>query len=324
MLEAPVPESEDERQRTLDALRILDTSPEERFDRLTRIAKRMFDVPISLISLIDHERQWFKSKQGLEANETPRNISFCGHAILDDDTFVIPNALKDARFNDNPLVKSDPNIRFYAGVPLRMSNGEKIGTLCLIDKKPRQLNAEDVSLLEDLATMVEQEIASMQLATIDDLTKISNRRGFFALAERALTFCKRSQRPASLILFDLDDFKPINDTHGHAEGDAALIAFADMMQQGFRESDVFARLGGDEFVALLTNSDAGDVEDILTRFSHLLDEYNKHNPKPYTLSFSAGVANIPHDSEYDLASHIAIADENMYKEKLRKKDSTNT
>ncbi|WP_335720488.1 GAF domain-containing protein [Vibrio natriegens] len=132
-----IPDNEAERLHALRALEILDTTHEERFDRVTRMAKRMFGVPISLVSLIDENRQWFKSAQGLEVTETPRAISFCGHAINNDGLFIIPNAIDDKRFCDNPLVTDDPNIRFYAGYPLKLRQGINIGTLCLIDSVPR-------------------------------------------------------------------------------------------------------------------------------------------------------------------------------------------
>lgn len=130
------PADEPARLDALRALNILDTSPEERFDRLTRLAKRLFDVPIALVSLVDVDRQWFKSCVGLDASETPRDISFCGHAIVGDEILMIRDTLVDERFHDNPLVTGAPHIRFYAGCPLRVPNGSKIGTLCLIDADP--------------------------------------------------------------------------------------------------------------------------------------------------------------------------------------------
>ena len=137
------PATPDNERLRLDALRrmaILDTSAEERFDRITRIARNMFDVPISLVSLVDEDRQWFKSCCGLSVPETPRDISFCGHAILGDDLFVVEDATRDLRFADNPLVSGDPHIRFYAGSPLQIGEGYKLGTLCIIDRKPRLLD----------------------------------------------------------------------------------------------------------------------------------------------------------------------------------------
>ena len=131
------PEDEAERLRALTDLNVLDTDAEERFDRYTRLACRLFGVPIALVSLVDEHRQWFKSRQGLAAGETSRDISFCGHAILQSDTYIIENALEDERFSDNPLVTGDPKIRFYAGHPLRSPCGAALGTLCLIDRLPR-------------------------------------------------------------------------------------------------------------------------------------------------------------------------------------------
>ncbi|MFZ6873521.1 PAS domain S-box protein [Undibacterium sp. Di27W] len=153
------PEDEALRLQTLIACAILDTPAEERFDRLTRLARHLFQTPVALISLIDSERQWFKSRQGLDAIETARDISFCGHAILSPDVLYIPDASLDARFADNPLVASAPHIRFYAGAPLRASNGQRLGTLCIIDTQARTLTAADLAALRDLADCVEREFS---------------------------------------------------------------------------------------------------------------------------------------------------------------------
>ena len=158
------PSNERARQTALDQLRILDTHPEVRFDRLTRMAARLLDVPIALISLIDRDRQWFKSCVGLDVSETPRSISFCGHAIFGRQPLVVEDAREDERFRDNPLVTSDPNIRFYAGTPLHSADGHALGTLCVIDRKPRKLNEEDLQCLRDIADCVEEQISARELA----------------------------------------------------------------------------------------------------------------------------------------------------------------
>jgi GAF domain-containing protein len=211
MIKPEIPENEAERLHALRTLKILDTAHEERFDRVTRMAKRMFGVSVSLVSLVDEDRQWFKSSQGLEATETPRDISFCGHAINQNGLFIIPDAIEDVRFADNPLVTDAPNIRFYAGYPLEIREGLKIGTLCLIDQKPRVMDEEDQQLFKDLGAMVEQEVKSRQLATLDELTLISNRRGFLNLADYGLKMCRRNRVSMSFLLFDLNKFKAIND-----------------------------------------------------------------------------------------------------------------
>ena|SRR5450830_115012 len=158
MLAPPI--SVDEPQR-LDALRrllLLDTPPEQRFDKLVAFAASEFGVPIALFSLIDSERQWFKSRIGMTACETSREVSFCGHAILQPALFIVPDALLDPRFADNPLVTGAPHVRFYAGAPLVMASGEAIGTLCLIDTAPRTLDEIDQAMLGSLRDLLREEV----------------------------------------------------------------------------------------------------------------------------------------------------------------------
>lgn len=158
-MQAPeIPDNEAKRLRELHDMLVLDTEPEEQFDVITAFCATAFRVPIALVSLVDTNRQWFKSRQGLDACETGRDISFCGHAILQDEPLIVGDALNDPRFADNPLVTGEPKIRFYAGVPLQMRSGNRIGTLCLIDRKPRRLEAEEIALLRDLARLVVREL----------------------------------------------------------------------------------------------------------------------------------------------------------------------
>ncbi len=164
MKEPPLPPDESARLSTLHALAILDTPPEARFDRITRFATRLFDVPIALITLVDAERQWFKSCQGLAVSETPRGISFCGHTILGDHAVVVPDARLDERFADNPLVTGAPHIRFYAGFPISAPNGSRIGTLCIADYRPRQLDQTQLDTLYELAVWAQHELYSAELA----------------------------------------------------------------------------------------------------------------------------------------------------------------
>lgn len=164
MSEAALPPNEAQRLAALRALRILDTPREERFDRITRLAQRMFDVPIALVTLVDVNRQWFKSCIGLDMGETPRSVSFCAHAILRDDALVIEDAQLDPRFADNPLVTDEPHIRFYAGQPLVGPNDQRLGTLCIIDRRPRQMSADELEALRDLATLAENELNVVRLS----------------------------------------------------------------------------------------------------------------------------------------------------------------
>jgi len=315
MLVPGKPVNEAARVQALYGLNLLDSAPEERFDRLTRLARRLFNVPIALVTLVDKDRQWFKSCVGLDATETPRDVSFCGHAILKDELLLVPDARQDVRFHDNPLVIGDPNIRFYAGYPLTVPNGNKMGTLCLIDTKPRELDDEERDLLRDLAGMAEQELMAVQMASMDELTLLSNRRGFMMLAQHALDACARMGKPATLLFFDLNDFKQINDLYGHAEGDSALKTFADVLRIAFRESDVVGRLGGDEFVALLTGSSHIETTAIMARLKEILEERNATLHRGYAIRFSVG------QIEYDPRRHdtvdklLADADGAMYAHK---------
>jgi len=161
MLAAPIPDNERERLAALRELLILDTPPEERYDKSVQFAAQEFDVPVSAISLIDENRQWFKARVGVDMCEGARNISFCGHAILQPDIFVIPNAREDARFADNPLVTGPPHVIFYAGAPLRMPSGYVIGTLCLIGHEPRApLDRTELAILSSLRDLLVEELTN--------------------------------------------------------------------------------------------------------------------------------------------------------------------
>lgn len=314
MIKPDIPQNEKNRLETLESLDILDSQAEERFDRLTRMAKRMFGVPIALVSLVDKNRQWFKSCIGLSASETSREISFCGHAILGSEVFIIPNVLEAPRFFDNPLVLDAPNIRFYAGCPLTV-NGYRLGTLCLIDQTPRDFNSEDVAALKDLAAMVEHELEAVQLATLDELTDLSNRRGFLLLAKHSLMLSIRQKLPVVLIFMDLDQFKAINDTFGHAEGDSVLATFAKLMKSHFRDSDVYARLGGDEFVVLLTGTCVKEAEEVIGRFKESLSEHNQKENRGYDISFSYGIIEFNQKTHIGIEKLLSEADALMYEAK---------
>jgi diguanylate cyclase (GGDEF)-like protein len=315
-MQAPlIPANEHARLERLCSLNILDTPSDERFDRITRLAQRLFGVPIALVSLIDRNRQWFKSAQGLNARETSREISFCGHALLQEFPLLVPDALKDQRFFDNPLVTGEPHIRFYVGCPLRVSDGVKLGTLCLIDRVPRTFSAEDLSLLRDLADMIEQEIAAIELATIDELTKLCNRRGILTHGSHELDLCKRLDVPATALFFDLNRFKQINDQFGHAEGDHALKSFANLLTQSFRSCDIVARLSGDEFFVLAIDCDAANGQKLIDKLQRAVSDYNHGSAAGYDIDFSVGALSYDAIKHTHIKDLIADADTLMYQRK---------
>lgn len=320
MITAALPENELQRVAALHDLGILDTPPDERFDRLTRLARRLFGVPIALVSLVDTDRQWFKSKAGLGACETSRDVSFCSHAILQNDLFLVPDAQGDERFADNPLVTGAPFIRFYAGCPLSLPGGLQVGTLCLLDTQPREFGVEEAEMLRDLAGLAEQELRAMQLATQDSLTGLSNRRGFESLAEQALGLAFRLGHPVALLYFDMDRFKQINDEQGHAAGDQALVCFAKLLQRTFRESDVLGRLGGDEFAALLSNAAPDQVTAIEQRLRREAETLDRARGCTHPHAFSIGAAQFDPAIHAGLKELMAEADGLMYVSKQHRRE----
>lgn len=276
MIAPEIPENEAERQASLESLNILDTAIEERFERVTRLASRLVGVPISALTLIDGKRQWFKSVQGLTESETSRDISFCGHAIHGDDLFVVADATMDERFADNPLVTGNPGIRFYAGHPVRSPDGQKVGTLCVIDTEPRELTENQIEDLRDLAAMVEIEFKSNQIAAaqilmnaelerakkavlVDPLTRLWNRAGGEEFLGRQHKIAMDRGEKFCIGMIDIDHFKNVNDTYGHQAGDEVLRDVAKRILRGIRETDFACRMGGEEFLMMITDPNATDA-----------------------------------------------------------------
>ena len=197
----PVPQNEAKRLKVLWQYEVLDTVPEELFDDLTELAAQICEAPIALISLVDEKRQWFKSRVGITVSETSRDISFCAYAITQNDLFIVPDALRDERFAHSPLVTSDPKIRFYAGAPLITPDGHALGTLCVIDKVPRELRLEQKQALRTLARHVVSQLElrrrSRELATVREKhqaseAELENLRAELAKARAELVRCQAS------------------------------------------------------------------------------------------------------------------------------------
>lgn len=310
-----MPADESERLAEVISLALLDGDAEERFDRVTRLARRIFDVDVALVTLLDSDRNWFLSKDGTDLSESPRDVSFCGHAIHSDDVFHVSDASADPRFADNPLVVDDPTIRFYAGQPIRGPRGSRLGTLCVIGTRPRELDPIERETLRDLAGVIEDEIASTRAGTTDDLTGLTNRRGFELVAHKLLEVCRRTGRNAALLFIDLDDLKIVNDTFGHGAGDRALIQFSQVLADTYRASDVVARLGGDEFAVLVTGTEVPDAA--VDKLHTALAEWNATATEPYALAASVGTATFVPDSDDALETLLRRADVSMYEAKQR-------
>ena len=265
-----------------------------------------------------------QSRQGLEATETPRDVSFCAHAILSDELMVVEDSSRDERFFDNPLVVSGPQVRLYAGYPLKSHSGHRLGTLCVIDSEPREFTDHDRDMLKDLGKLAEQQLRSIALAMTDELTQISNRRGLMMMAKQVLSHCHRSSRPVGLIAFDLDNFKRINDTLGHEEGDRVLIDFASCLLKTIRDADAIGRLGGDEFCAVLAERrcGGGGARPGETWPAGRGDQ--RRAQQAAQLVFSAGIAIHNDAAPADLDQLLMQADQAMYAVKQQRRDAAHS
>ena len=327
-----IPVDEAKRLAALYATELYGTEPEEAFDRITRLAARLLDVPSALISLVGSDTQWFKSRCGFAAQHGPRDTSFCGHAILTDQAMVVEDATLDPRFVGNPSVTGEPHIRFYAGVQLHSIERDRLGTLCVFDSHPRSLSQEELDELHDLARMAEELIYHRQLAraaqelheqllhnaahapassataaaagqvkyllTHDALTGLANRQALLRSIAESIPAWQAQGTHAVVACLNLDRFKQLNDLLGHVTGDAALVAVTRALQSHLRGGDMLARAGNDEFVMLLNDPDG--EERLLARLHELMNEVNGHaygENDDISLTCSVGFACYPQDGE---------------------------
>jgi len=324
MTAAPLPSDEVARLETPRSYDMLDDVQERSLDALCRLAAKLLDVPIVLVSLIDRDRQVFSVNLGLDVRETPRDQAFCAHAILQDDVMVVEDAAADGRFADNPLVIGDPRIRFYAGAPLRAPDGHALGTFCAIDRQPRQFSEAQRLALADLGrtvmTVIEMRRSLQQmraLAVTDGLTGLANRSGFLAETGRAIAIARRHGEAFGLLMFDCDHFKAVNDRHGHAEGDALLHFLGQSLAQAVRTEDVAARLGGDEFAVLLHGCGEAETRFAGARLFATLRDGLATRPWPVSISLGGvGFTTAPADA----AAALASVDRAMYDAKETGRD----
>jgi diguanylate cyclase (GGDEF)-like protein len=258
----------------LIGLNVLETPAEDRFDRITRIAARLFKVPVALINMVDRSRKWTKSAFRKDVVELEQSDAFCVRAIQEQDILVVPNALKDVRFADNPLVIRNPCIRFYAGCPLRSPDGHTIGTLCLIDHRPRDLSEMDRDVLRDLAHIVENELAVNRMgdvqarliaerdemerkSMVDAATRLWNRRSILEVFERELKRIRRTTGMVGVVLADVDGFDRFMGSRGAASGIDVLRVVANQLRMWTRPYDAIGRYGRETFLLVLPGCEAG-------------------------------------------------------------------
>jgi diguanylate cyclase (GGDEF)-like protein len=322
MAAAPLPDDETERLGDLESYEVLDTDTDPRITPFVRLASQLFEVPIALVSLVDRDRQWFKAEIGLGASETPRELSFCAHAILaPTEVMVVEDAIADRRFRDNALVTGNPHIRFYAGAPIISPSGHPLGTLCIIDRLPRTLDAPGRRRLADLAIGVGAVLdlhrcmrRLERAATHDPLTGLAN-RALFDPSVAAAVEASLGGIGCAVLYLDLDRFKAVNDTYGHPGGDIVLREVGNRLLGMVRPGDLAARLGGDEFAILMAGPFPAYAPQLLAdRIVAAFAEPLHVNGRTVAIGCSIGFAVAPADGR-DMRTLVGAADRALYRAK---------
>jgi diguanylate cyclase (GGDEF)-like protein len=306
------PAADRDRLVALDRYDALDTGREEAFDRIARLIKLTLGVEVGIVSLMDAHRQWYKAVDGFSTTEVPLQSAFCKHLLADPTPIVVPDATLDERFRDNPYVVGDPHVRFYAGAPLTTSDGFHIGSVCAIDSAARHFGPREKAILTELAHVAMNELELRRLAATDALTGVSSRRAFKDEAGKFVALARRHRSALSCITFDLDHFKSVNDTYGHAAGDQVLAAVSELVTGQLRRTDLFGRLGGEEFAVLLPHTDqhrAYEAAEKLRLAIRTLKIPGSH--PPIAVSASLGVASLDPVGD-DIDSLLQKADEALY------------
>ncbi|WP_290651671.1 sensor domain-containing diguanylate cyclase [Aquisalimonas sp.] len=314
------------RQSAVDELLLLtDTGIDSAFERVTHLVATQLHVPISAFSVVDRDRQCFRWAQGIDIEETPREGSFCGYTILQDDIFIVSNARRHKGFKDNPLVTGETNIAFYAGAPVRTPSGHKIGSLCALDNRPRRLTSGMRQALLDLRGILEALIELLTLSMLDHLTGLYNRRHFDDVIDREWRRACRLRLPVALLTIDIDNFKSYNDTYGHNAGDQCLRKIAETVKTECKRSgDIPFRIGGEEFAVLLTVTDHKQAYAVAMRLHRAIRAMaisHTHSPSKI-VSLSIGLAateSLPKDGS-GFRDFILCSDEALYAAKHQGRD----
>lgn len=298
------------RQKSLDRLNIVETCSEEPFERIVDLVKTTLSVPICAVSLIDNDRQWFKAFRGLSVNQTPRDIAFCNHAIAADGPFIVPDATRDPLFAENPLVLDAPHIRSYLGIPLKMPDGYLIGTLCVIDIKPRDFSQQEIDIVASFASLVVGELELRTAASIDALTKLMSRKAWSDRVTEEVDRASRAASGLSILFLDLDHFKAVNDTFGHDVGDMVLGKVARAVRDTLRKDDLLGRIGGEEFAACLTGAPDRIVATVAERIRADVEDMKFAEYQALSCTLSVGIAHLqPGETFEDIMKR---ADEALY------------
>ena len=316
----------------LEELGILYTPLENQFDKITRSLCRMFDMPIAYISLIDSDTQWIKSSQGLDLITAPRSTSICAHTLLAKERIVCEDLTLDDRFKDNEYVTSGMKLRFYTGFALKI-RGQNVGTICILDVKPRIFSEADQAAMRDLVSWAQTEISLTQLsevqikliteldqaqrdAQIDNQTGLWNQGAIKDVLQRAHHRHLVTQKPYSLMMVDIDNFKAVNDTHGHLFGDQVIATIASEIKQSVRPTDTIGRYGGDEFLIILETCDYLRAKELSARLLQKIQQLRvTYKETSITTSVSIGFTSTDMITIDSAECVLESADKALYKAK---------
>jgi diguanylate cyclase (GGDEF)-like protein len=306
---------ESARLSALRSYRVLETGREARFDDLTCLASTICETPLSLVSLVDTNRLFFKSAYGIDVREIPYPDFFCGHAIRQRDVFVVPDANEDPRFAKHPMVVGSPRVRFYAGAPLVTPQDYRVGTLCVLDFVPRELQPKQIEILRILARQVMWQLELNLQAMRDPLTGLYNRRQLEESLHREVLRARRVGATVGVMAIDVDHFKRVNDTLGHEVGDSALRGIAEELASRVREEDIACRSGGEEFVIILPGAGKTSLRSRAEAVRRTIEQAEiPAGEGTLKLTVSIGLASFPSHGDTEQAV-LRAADVALYKAK---------
>jgi len=308
----------------VEAFRLADSLSESAYDDATRLAATICGSQAALLFFHDGDQQWFPSKFGTDAIGAARACAFCAETVRQPrHVMVVPDTASDPRFADHPLVLEQPQIRFYAGVPLLLPSGDVIGTLCVLDTSAHALTQPQIDSLVALSRQVVAQFQLRRLVTMlavnnetlshqsltDPLTGVPNRRAYNERWLEELARARRTMAPLSILLIDIDHFKSYNDNFGHQAGDTALQIVARVMHQHIRKYDFLARFGGEEFALILPGTDSTEAAAVANRIRGLI----ANTPNPHRrITVSIGVASLQANTSSDPDHLFDAADRSLY------------
>ncbi len=310
------------------------TPIEDRFERITRLARRALDVPVAAVTAVNLQGQWFKSVSGWDITELRLDQSLCEQTVLRGKRVIVPDLARNAQYSVHPFVTGAPGFRFYAGIPLVNARGTVVGTFCVMDTSPRRLDRSDRLILSDLAEFAQRELqtsalhaaqtelvaklsAARRQALLDPLTRTWNRRGGSLLLEAGLALAKKNETTLAVLIVDIDNFKAVNDTFGHAAGDRALRVVAGELLAGVRHNDGVCRFGGDEFFVVFVDISSTEVAEIVRRVSRRIRRaaVRTGDGRTARISVCAGLKYVSSAETITADAVLAAADEALYRNK---------